>query len=437
MRLALVGGDANGVELARAFQATGRHQFLSMVGASLDAVPQVHDLEEVLADPAVEAVIIAGRLDQRAAQVRRALQSERIVLCCYPPDSRPDGAYEAGMLQQDTRQILLPLMPNAFHPAVLRLKELLSATVSAGPSDPGIMLPPPGNLEEHYKPADIAASVQLREPVVQSKGTIAPAAEAVLGELQLIEVEHWSLDEVLQGTDIPGALPCLPGWDVLRAMGGEIAEVSALTWGETIEPGLPVLLTGRFEKAGLLQGCFLPRQAEDRLRLRLRGSKGTAELVFPQGFRGPSTLVWQASQGDSHEESWDTWNPWPSMVEVIEDVMAAARSRPRGRSQDLALSWQDAIRCLELDDAARRSVQKRRVAQMEYPEASEEVTFKGTMTLVGCALLWGIILLVILSRWVSWLGWAVGPVLGIFLLLQLLRWIIPSLDPDAKKETKP
>src|SRR5207248_11338025 len=114
----------------------------------------------------------------------------------------------------------------------------------------------------------------------------------------------------------------------------------------------------------------------------------------------------------------------------------AARSRSSGRTEVLALSWQDAIRCLELDDGARRSVEKRRVAQMEYPEASEEVTFKGTMTLVGCALLWGIILLVILSRWITWLGWAVGPVLGLFLLMQLLRWIIPSLDPDAKKEKK-
>jgi hypothetical protein len=72
---------------------------------------------------------------------------------------------------------------------------------------------------------------------------------------------------------------------------------------------------------------------------------------------------------------------------------------------------------------------------MEYPVASEEVTFKGTMTLVGCALLWCIILVVIFSAWVPWLRWGVVPLLGVFLVLQLLRWIIPPRETN--KETSP
>jgi hypothetical protein len=83
------------------------------------------------------------------------------------------------------------------------------------------------------------------------------------------------------------------------------------------------------------------------------------------------------------------------------------------------------VRCLELDDAARRSVERRRTSVLEYQEASEEVGFKGTMTLVGCALVWIILLLAILSAWVPWLGWGIGPVLGVFLILQMLRWIVP------------
>ena len=88
-------------------------------------------------------------------------------------------------------------------------------------------------------------------------------------------------------------------------------------------------------------------------------------------------------------------------------------------------TWQDAIRCLELDDAARRSVQRRRASTLEYPEATEEVGFKGTMTLVGCGLLWLVLLLAILSYWVPYLGWLIAPVLVFFLALQLLRWVIP------------
>ena len=62
---------------------------------------------------------------------------------------------------------------------------------------------------------------------------------------------------------------------------------------------------------------------------------------------------------------------------------------------------------------------------MDYQEASEEVGFKGTMTLVGCGLLWCVLLLLILSAWFPKVGWLIIPVLVLFLALQLLRWLIP------------
>ena len=96
------------------------------------------------------------------------------------------------------------------------------------------------------------------------------------------------------------------------------------------------------------------------------------------------------------------------------------------------LSWQDEVRCLELDDAARRSVEKRRASTLEYQEASEEAGFKGTMTLVGCGMLWVSLLLLILSRWVPWLGWLIAPVFGFFLLLQLLRWVVPPTTEESR-----
>ena len=72
-----------------------------------------------------------------------------------------------------------------------------------------------------------------------------------------------------------------------------------------------------------------------------------------------------------------------------------------------------------LDDAARRSVERRRANTLEYPEASEEVGFKGTMTLVGCGVLWVIVVLLFLSVWFPKLGWVIMPVLGAFLVLQV------------------
>ena len=85
----------------------------------------VSDVEEVLADPAIEAVIVAGHPGVRPAQLRRALQSERHVLCVHPPDQTPEIAYEAAMIRNDTGCVLMPLLPEATHPAIRRLAEFV------------------------------------------------------------------------------------------------------------------------------------------------------------------------------------------------------------------------------------------------------------------------------------------------------------------------
>src|SRR5262245_36998829 len=107
MRFALLGNHPDGVDLADALLATGRHTLVAASGAPAEAVERwagarrVGDLEEVLADPAVEAVIVAGAPAARPAQLRRALQAERHVLCVHPADQTPDVAYEAALLAQD------------------------------------------------------------------------------------------------------------------------------------------------------------------------------------------------------------------------------------------------------------------------------------------------------------------------------------------------
>src|SRR5262245_54100306 len=119
MRFALLGTHPDGLEMACALAATGRHEWAAYTGRFHDtailarfganAAP-VGDLEEVLANPAIEAVIVAGTLVNRPAQLRRALQSELHVLCVHPPDRTPDAAYEAAMIQADTGRILFPLL---------------------------------------------------------------------------------------------------------------------------------------------------------------------------------------------------------------------------------------------------------------------------------------------------------------------------------------
>ena len=377
MRFALLGDHPDGLDMARALVESGRHHLAVYSGPPVGseylkrwglAPRPVGDLEEVLADPSIDAVLVAGGPADRPRQLRRALQSERPVLCVHPADQAPDAAYEALMIQGDTGQVLLPLLPEALHPGVVRLAELAGGRRESG--------------------------------------------------LRLLEVERWSTEPVLLDADVPGHRPGLPGWDALRRVGGEVAEVSAFAAGEEASAEEPLLLAGRFEGDGLFQVALMPEQPEPRLRLTLLAGYSRAELLFPQGWPGPARLRWQDEAGAEREESWESWNPWPALVEAFEEAVAGRESK--------ALSWQDEVRCLELDDAARRSVARRRTSTLEYQTATEEASFKGTMTLFGCALLWASLVLLILSAWVPWLGWLIVPLFGLFLLLQLLRWALPA-----------
>jgi predicted dehydrogenase len=378
MRFALLGIHPDGIGFAEALVATGRHELVGYSQeharlAKLSAkARRISDVEELLSDPSLEAVVVASAVDQRPDQLRRALQSEHHVLCVHPAGNGPEIAYEVGMIRDDVQRVLMPILFEAWHPGVGRLKDFVRRGSEA-------------------------------------------SEEILIGEFVLLEIERPG------PTDSADKL-ALPGWDMLRAVGGEIAEVSAFAAEEEANAGEPILLTGKFEKSGLFQATLLPPSADPSWRFAIVGKVGRAELFFPVGIHGPSFLNWRSFSGEDQEEAFDTWDPWPAVIDAFEDSVA-------GREANF--SWQDAVRALELDDAARRSIKRRRSSLLEYPEATEEVGFKGTMTLVGCAVLWAVLLLVILTAWVPWLRWTIVPLLVVFLASQLLRYALPKQLPTT------
>src|SRR5579875_7687 len=383
MRFALLGDHPDGVDMACALAESGRHRLVVYTAPLSTEVLQrlgsevhrVSDVEEVLADPTVEAVIVAGPASGRAAQLRRALQSERHVLCVHPPDQTPEIAYEAAMIQNDTGCVLLPLLPESTHPAIRRLTEF----------------------------------------VCRKDGNNSP-----IGTFRLLTMERSVEGELLDGVWIAGHKPSFPGWDILRTIGGEIQEVSAFAEAEELRAGEPVLIAGRFEQGGLFHVQLLPHERRPSWRLTAIGSGGRAELLLPLGWNGPAILDWRDANGESHEEYWPHWDPWPALVAAFEQALL------RSPQAQPCPNWQDALRALELDAAARRSVEKRRASVLEYQEATEEVGFKSTMTLVGCSLLWSVLLLLILSVWWPKLGFLIVPLIVVFLGSQLLRYLVPK-----------
>lgn len=419
MKFALVGDHPDGLDLARALTASGRHELHSYAGPTL-GVDTLHrdgltpkravDLEDVLADPDVACVIIASAKASRGAMLRRAAQSERHVLCIHPADAKADLAFEVALIQNDTGRVVLPLLPEAFHPAFARFAHL------------------------------------------------AKGMAATVFEVRRAGREDFWLD--LVGDD---SQPGIPNWDVLRRIGGEIVEVFALAPQEEPTPGQPLLLTGKFADGRLFHVTFQSNQPETFWRLAVVGARPLA-LVFPDGWPGAATLTYEDDTGGLRTESWPPLPPWSPLIDAFERAVANRKIRQPGVTPGATddrcwtsidqpspqaiqaaetmvgmtrpgsggphLGWTDEIRALELDDAVRRSLRYHRAMTLDLQDATEEASFKGTMTLVGCSLMWTILVLLFLSIWLPWLGWLIFPSLGVFLVLQFLGKFVRT---DAKK----
>ncbi len=222
MRFALLGNHPDGLAMARALSAAGK----SLVAVCETPVPDFaasirpySDIEDLLADPAVETVIVAGPLEKRFEQLRRVLQSERGAFCVHPCDAKVDRAYEAAWIQGETKQSLVPLLPNSLHGAVARFAEIVRGW----------------------------------------------------GGFSLLKWE--SAIDTSNGN-------AFGGWDVLRKIGGEIVEVSGFASGEEVTPSDPLLFHGKFESGSLIQVVLLPG-SHFRQRIAAHSIAETLELDGP------------------------------------------------------------------------------------------------------------------------------------------------------------
>jgi myo-inositol 2-dehydrogenase/D-chiro-inositol 1-dehydrogenase len=375
MQFALLGDHPDAVSVALAVLASGNHRLgaadvhgakalAHLAGNAEPPVDVSSDLEEILANPSVEAVIVGTALSVRAATLRRAMQSERHVLCVHPADQKPDVAYEAALIQGDTGKVLQPILFGALHPAVAAARELLLPRGGAG--SPRLI-----QIDRVWKPL--------------------PSMH-----------DLW-----------------LPSWEVVRALGGEITELQGFAQTSGAAAAGTILLQGRFASTVLLHATLRPEQATPAGTFRIEAERGEIQLDHDGDWTARVRLAWSSRGGIAREMLWESWNAGQAALRSFEEAIAGGDQSIKPTS----VTWRDETRALELDDAARRSMQKGRVSVLEYAEASPEQSFKGTMTLIGCGLIWLVFALYVASAWVLALGYLIPPLLLIFLVLQILRFV--------------
>ena len=200
MRFALLGNHPDGIALVSALVASGRHQVVAFTAAVPDPVrrrwanrARSATSKKCSPTPPWKRSSSPAPWPSGPPSFAALCNRRRHVLCVHPPDDKPEIAYEAAMIRQDVGRVLRPLLHEGLHPAVRRLAEFIDRHPEESADDP-------------------------------------------VGAFCLLEVERTATGEVLFNLETPGAKPTFPDWDVLRRLGGDVAEVSAFAAAEEVGP---------------------------------------------------------------------------------------------------------------------------------------------------------------------------------------------------------
>lgn len=393
MKLGLLGIDQQIAAVAAAGRRRGDDITLvcdvaadSPHAAFLDGLPRA-DSWEALVDPrSTDAVLVGGDgwNEMRAEGVRKLVQAGRRLVLAQPLELSMLWAYELDMIRKDSGARLIPVLPDRLQPFIGRLKE----AIEAGLAGAGAI----GPLET------IECQRRLRDR----------SRESVLG--------HLARDA-----------------DLLRVLVGDPRRLSTLGGGET-DAAWGTLAVGLTGAANLPVRWRVARGESTGLSIALVGGSGSLVVDIPDDDRAEWTL---------------TSEPGGRVERAAFDRAATTLGLLDGSSfagtAIAPAAWDDAARAIELAETVPRSLARGRAIDLHQEEFSEIGTFKGTMASLGCAIVLGVLFVLLVATLVGGVakqaGWEFGEriasvwpvavlvVLGAFLLLQLLPLLIGSEPP--------
>jgi predicted dehydrogenase len=399
IRVGLLGVDAATAAIARAVVESRRFELAGVcevAGASDGEEPRsllqpfghlrrFGAWETLLDGQQVDVVVVArsGDDDLRAEQLRKLVQTGMPVLAAHPVLDSMLDCYELDMIRRDTGSLIVPYLPERHHPAI----RTLSAMVEQGSESPL------GRIEQ--------VALQRRVAGVDKRDIVAQFARDV---------------------------------DVIRAIAGELTRLGAMVGaGEDDSEnyaGLGVQMSG---PSGVIARWSLdPVQTITGGQLTVLGTRGKAVVEMPSGSQPWS--MQQVVDGKTRSESFDGWSAAERALDDLEAALAGEAPSP---------DWVDAARDVELAETIERSLEKSRTIELYYEDYTEEGTFKGTMTSVGCGLLlFGLCMMGMVAigdhlgvPYTRAWPYVLAGGLGVFLLLQLLMLVFRQ--EDARRDEEP
>ena len=101
--------------------------FPGFSGPGLDVVPRANDLDDLLARPGVDIVIVGGPIDLRGEYLRRSAAEGMAVICLHPPGADSEAYYQVALSRAETGAVIVPDLPLRLHPGIAKLKEALNS----------------------------------------------------------------------------------------------------------------------------------------------------------------------------------------------------------------------------------------------------------------------------------------------------------------------
>jgi len=378
IRIAFLGTDESTAELVRAVLESPRYDLVGICefesarhAAATELRPLAGQLrpiaewEMLLDDERIDAVIVARGDDEdlRVEQLRKFLQTGMPVLVSHPVVGSMLLYYELDMIRRATDSVVVPHLVLRNHPAVRAMAEIVRA-----------------------------------------------GGESVIGKVEHVSFERCITAPTKQNVERQFARDV----DLARAIAGEITRLGAMAGDASTFSNLGVQMSGPEGIAA--RWSVVPIQSAEGAKITLTGPRGRAVLDL-----GADDAPWTLElsvDGESRIQEFDVWDAAAASLEQLATAIAGGTPRP---------DWVDAARAVELADTIDRSLQKSRTIELYYEDYTEDATFKGTMTSVGCGLLLlGIFVLALVGiaeqmkiPYVRFWPYVLVGLFGIFLFLQL------------------
>ena len=428
MKFALLGIDAEALSLVREIARSDAHQLgcfafpaepnpatlssavplLAEVRRLCPLADELPDWEILLGAGLCDAVIVAGPhgTSGRFEQLRRLVQEAVPVVVTHPPAITLLESYELEMVRQESRGVVVPLLPwNWF------------------------------------------GWLQWWCGLVHS-GRLVEEDDSLTGRVDQITWERYLADRSQESVLAHLARDV----DFIRLMGGEVTQVAALgavPTGNGAQPDCSALSVQMTGPAGILVRWSV-QAPEDKpgSHITVAGSAGKVRLDVveqPEGLNWtthfPAVQTPPTWQSDDIAES-------ASLPDLVAKQVRLAAVPPDAEGSVPHPTWPDAVRSLELVEGVEKSLRKGRTISVGLEGRSETDAFKGIMASVGCALLMGGMFFMIGAELASRIAdraglpmlrdifrWWPAVLLAVFVpfaLMQLLRFIIPR-QPGRKE----